>query len=67
MEKMKSEEKFARLNSLIESYFHQDYDLIADTVEGLMEDFMETHTPEEIVATQKDVSCFLQIPKNKME
>ena len=50
---------FPRLDHLIKAYFHQDYDLIADDIEGLMSDFITTSRPAERDAVRSDIERYL--------
>jgi CdiI immunity protein len=50
---------FAHLDNLIKAYFHQDYDLIADDIEGLMSDFVQTSPRAEREAVRSDIEQYL--------
>ena len=49
------------------SYFHQDFDLIADTIEGLVTDFKNTSTSEQIVNVREDIARFLDQSDGEIE
>ena len=49
------------------SHFHQDFDLIADTIEGLVADFKDTNTSEEIENVREDIARFLNQSDSDIE
>jgi hypothetical protein len=51
---------FPKLDALIHSHFHQDLDLITDTIEGLIADFKDTSTSEEILNVREDIARVLK-------
>ena len=58
---------FPKLDSLMHSHFHQDFDLIADTIKGLVADFKDTSTSEEIVNVREDIAKFLNLSDGEIE
>ena len=46
------------LDNLLGAYFHQDYDLIADTLDGLLDDFVAHTAPAEVEDVLRDVDRF---------
>ena len=55
------------LDHLIKTYFNQDYDLIADTTEGLIADFLATSHPRTINSVRADIRSFLRKPADSIE
>jgi hypothetical protein len=58
---------FPHLDHLIKSYFHQDYDLIADDIEGLIEDFNNTTPRADRDATRIDIERYLEAHNKTLE
>jgi hypothetical protein len=47
------------LDTLIGAYFHQDASYVADTLEGLVADFVDGHRPEQCAALRADIAAFM--------
>ena len=56
-----------KLDALMHSHFHQDFNLIAETIEGLAADFKDTSTSEEIVNVREDIAIFLNLSDGEIE
>jgi hypothetical protein len=44
---------------LIGAYFNQDSFLVADTVEGIVADYMDGHRPEKQAALRREIAAFM--------
>ena len=56
-----------KLDALMHSHFHQDFNLIAETIEGLVANFKDTSTSEEIVNVREDIAKFLNLSDGEIE
>lgn len=55
------------LYKLMGAYFNQDYYLIADTLDGIVDDFLRTTSTENINGLRSDIVKFLQENQDDVE
>jgi CdiI immunity protein len=58
---------FPHLDHLIKAYFHQDYDLIAGDIEGLMSDFVQTSARAEREGARSDIERYLATHRHDLD
>jgi hypothetical protein len=58
---------FPHLDHLIKAYFHQDYDLIADDIDGLLTDYVSTTPRAERDAARVDIEKYLEAHERDLD
>ncbi len=50
---------YNQLNDLFATWLNQDYDLIADSIEGVLAEYIKGNDLQTIIALRADIACFI--------
>jgi hypothetical protein len=58
---------FPHMDDLIKTYFHQDYDLIANDIEGLMHHYVTTTSQAQRDVVRTEIAQYLSVRTNDLD
>ncbi|MDR1968718.1 MAG: hypothetical protein LBQ32_08530 [Burkholderiaceae bacterium] len=58
---------FLHLDEFLGAWFHQDFDLMGDTLEEILEAYRGVSTDEERAAVVHDIDRFLALPEDNLD